>query len=42
MGQLALEVERVVGRRKVQRVNKVDGTMITPAEILKAIEGGEG
>jgi 2-oxoglutarate ferredoxin oxidoreductase subunit alpha len=42
MGQLALEVERVVGRRKVQRVNKVDGTMITPGEILNAIEGGRG
>ncbi len=38
MGQLALEVERVVGKRKVRRVNKVDGSMITPAEILKAIE----
>lgn len=42
MGQIVLEVERIVGRRKVQRVNKVDGTMITPAEILKAIEGGAG
>jgi 2-oxoglutarate ferredoxin oxidoreductase subunit alpha len=38
MGQLALEVERVVGRRKVRRVNRADGEMIQPAEILDAIE----
>jgi 2-oxoglutarate ferredoxin oxidoreductase subunit alpha len=38
MGQLALEVERVVGRRKVRRVNRGDGGMIEPMEILTAIE----
>jgi 2-oxoglutarate ferredoxin oxidoreductase subunit alpha len=38
MGQLALEVERVVGRRKVRRVNRGDGGMIQPMEILTAIE----
>jgi 2-oxoglutarate ferredoxin oxidoreductase subunit alpha len=40
LGQLALEVERVVGRSKVARVNRVDGEMITPHQILEAIEGG--
>ncbi len=38
MGQLALEIERVVGRRKVMRVNRADGAMVKPAEILAAIE----
>ena len=38
MGQLALEVERVVGRHKVRRVTRVDGEMIQPAEILACIE----
>ncbi len=38
LGQLALEVERVVGRHKVRRVNRADGEMIQPAEILAAIE----
>jgi len=38
MGQLALEVERVVGRNKVVRVNRADGEMITPDQILRAIE----
>jgi 2-oxoglutarate ferredoxin oxidoreductase subunit alpha len=37
-GQLALEVERVVGRRKVRRVNRADGEMLTPKQILAAIE----
>jgi 2-oxoglutarate ferredoxin oxidoreductase subunit alpha len=37
MGQLALEVERVVGRYKVHRVTRADGEMIQPAEILTAI-----
>ena len=37
-GQLALEVERVVGRRKVVRINHADGQMIAPEEILEAIE----
>lgn len=38
LGQLALEVERVVGRRKVRRVNRADGEMLKPAEILAAME----
>ncbi|RLC97729.1 MAG: 2-oxoacid:acceptor oxidoreductase subunit alpha [Chloroflexi bacterium] len=38
LGQLVLEVERVIGRDKVLRVNRADGEMIKPAEILKAIE----
>ena len=38
LGQLVLEVERVIGRHKVRRVNRTDGEMITPAEILTAIE----
>ncbi|NLE99487.1 MAG: 2-oxoacid:acceptor oxidoreductase subunit alpha [Anaerolineales bacterium] len=37
-GQLALEVERVVGRNKVRRVNRLDGELIRPVEILTAIE----
>jgi 2-oxoglutarate ferredoxin oxidoreductase subunit alpha len=39
LGQIALEVERVVGRRKVRRVNRADGEIIKPGEILAAIEG---
>ncbi|MFH1086474.1 MAG: 2-oxoacid:acceptor oxidoreductase subunit alpha [Chloroflexota bacterium] len=39
LGQLVLEVERVVGRRKVTRVNRVDGDPIAPAQIVEAIEG---
>lgn len=38
LGQLALEVERLVGRSKVRRVNRADGEMITPEQILRAIE----
>ncbi len=38
LGQVALEVERVVGRQKVRRVNRADGHMITPDEILAALE----
>ncbi len=37
-GQLTLEVERVIGRHKVRRVNRADGEMIQPAEIVAAIE----
>ena len=40
LGQLALEVERVLGRHKVRRVNRVDGELIPPRQILEAIEGG--
>jgi 2-oxoglutarate ferredoxin oxidoreductase subunit alpha len=38
LGQLALEVERVVGRQKVRRVNRANGEMVTPQMILEAIE----
>jgi 2-oxoglutarate ferredoxin oxidoreductase subunit alpha len=38
LGQLALEVERVAGRKKVVRVNKANGEMVTPQMILAAIE----
>jgi 2-oxoglutarate ferredoxin oxidoreductase subunit alpha len=38
LGQLALEVERVVGKHKVVRINRADGQMIDPDEILAAIE----
>jgi len=41
-GQLVLEVERVVGRHKVRSVNRADGEMIRPAEIVAAIEELEG
>jgi hypothetical protein len=37
-----LEVERVVGRHKVTRVNRADGEMIRPNEIVAAIEELEG
>ena len=37
-GQLVLEVERVVGQAKVRRVNRADGEMINPYQILAAIE----
>jgi 2-oxoglutarate/2-oxoacid ferredoxin oxidoreductase subunit alpha len=38
LGQVALEVERVVGRHKVRRVSRADGQVIAPDEILAAIE----
>ncbi len=37
-GQLALEVERVVGRHKVRRVNRADGSILSPDDILDAIK----
>lgn len=37
LGQMALEVERVVGRNKVLRVGRADGHLITPEQILDAI-----
>lgn len=40
LGQIALEVERIVGRHKVRRVNRVDGELLTPRQILEGIEGG--
>jgi 2-oxoglutarate ferredoxin oxidoreductase subunit alpha len=39
LGQLALEVERIAGRQKVQRINRADGEMIAPQAILDVIEG---
>ncbi len=39
LGQLALEVERVAGRRRVVRVNRANGEMVPPQSILDAIEG---
>lgn len=38
LGQLALEVERVAGRKKVTRVNRANGEMITPNMVLEAAE----
>jgi 2-oxoglutarate ferredoxin oxidoreductase subunit alpha len=38
-GQVASEVERLVGRQKVLRVNQTNGEMVTPAMILDALEG---
>jgi len=38
MGQLAREVERVAGRNKVHRVNRADGEIFQPSEILAVIE----
>jgi hypothetical protein len=38
LGQLGLEVERMVGRKKVTRVNRANGEMVTPQMIVDAIE----
>ncbi len=38
LGQLALEVERVAGRKKVVRVNRANGEMVTPDMIVAAVE----
>jgi 2-oxoglutarate ferredoxin oxidoreductase subunit alpha len=38
-GQLAYEVERMVGRKKVRRVTRANGEMITPQMVLDALEG---
>ena len=38
LGQLVLEVERVAGRKKVVRVNRANGEMVTPDMILSAVE----
>lgn len=37
LGQVALEVERIVGRSRVRRVNRIDGEMIEPDEILTSL-----
>ncbi len=38
LGQLALEVERMVGRKKVRRVTRANGEMATPQMVLAALE----
>jgi 2-oxoglutarate ferredoxin oxidoreductase subunit alpha len=38
LGQIALEVERVAGRKKVVRVNRANGEMVTPDMIVAAAE----
>ena len=38
LGQLAYEVERMAGRKKVRRVTRANGEMVTPQMILDAIE----
>jgi 2-oxoglutarate ferredoxin oxidoreductase subunit alpha len=38
LGQIALEVERILGRNKVTRVGRADGAMITPAQILEVVQ----
>jgi 2-oxoglutarate ferredoxin oxidoreductase subunit alpha len=42
LGHVALEVERLAGRRKVRRVNRIDGQMIVPDEILASILEPQG
>ena len=37
LGQMALDVERMVGYKKVTRVGRADGHMVTPDQILDAI-----
>jgi len=37
LGQIALEVERIAGRRKVLRVGRADGQIVTPEQIVDAI-----
>jgi 2-oxoglutarate ferredoxin oxidoreductase subunit alpha len=38
LGQLALEVERIAGRRKVVRVNRANGEMVLPDMVTAAVE----
>ncbi len=38
LGQLAYEVERIVGRKKVKRVVRANGEMVTPQMVLDAME----
>jgi 2-oxoglutarate ferredoxin oxidoreductase subunit alpha len=37
LGQMALEIERLVGAAKVARLNRIDGEPISPAEIAQRI-----
>jgi 2-oxoglutarate ferredoxin oxidoreductase subunit alpha len=39
LGQIAYEVERMVGRKKVKRVTRANGEMLTPQMVLEALEG---
>jgi 2-oxoglutarate ferredoxin oxidoreductase subunit alpha len=39
LGQLAYEVERMAGRKKIRRVTRANGEMVTPQMILDALEG---
>jgi 2-oxoglutarate/2-oxoacid ferredoxin oxidoreductase subunit alpha len=41
LGQIALEVERLVGRGKVLRVGRADGQMVTPDQILDAMRASQ-
>ena len=36
-GQLALEVERILGRDKVARLNRIDGEPVAPSEIARRV-----
>ncbi|MCX7608436.1 MAG: 2-oxoacid:acceptor oxidoreductase subunit alpha [Anaerolineales bacterium] len=38
LGQLALEVERVVGRKKVRKAVRANGEMVLPRDVLKKME----
>jgi 2-oxoglutarate ferredoxin oxidoreductase subunit alpha len=42
LGQMALEVERIVGRGKVLRVGRADGQMVTPDQIVDAMRASQG
>jgi 2-oxoglutarate ferredoxin oxidoreductase subunit alpha len=42
LGQIALEVERLVGRQKVLRVGRADGQMVSPSEIVDAMRAQPG
>jgi 2-oxoglutarate ferredoxin oxidoreductase subunit alpha len=37
LGQMALEVERIVGRAKVLRVGRADGQMVSPDQLVDAM-----
>jgi 2-oxoglutarate ferredoxin oxidoreductase subunit alpha len=41
LGQMALEVERIVGRQKVLRVGRADGQIVTPGQIVDAMRGSQ-
>ncbi|MGD8398911.1 MAG: 2-oxoacid:acceptor oxidoreductase subunit alpha [Anaerolineae bacterium] len=41
LGQMALEVERIVGRSKVLRVGRADGQIVTPQQIVDAMRGDQ-